>query len=95
MYVQLSHYQIKPGHRSACIELMNRLKPQIMALPGLKQFLNVINDDDSGYVLAVMASQEQAQKNEGRVRELWTAFAAHLTQLPAVEGHEILADWHA
>jgi hypothetical protein len=95
MFVQISHYQITSGNRQKCIDLMNQLQPQIMALPGLKQFLNVIREDDSGYVIALIESKEQSQKNEPRVRELWSAFAGYLARLPAIELHEVMVDWRS
>lgn len=93
MFAQLSHYQIKPGNRKECIDLMTQLKPGIMALPGLKRFINVIKDDDSGYVIALLESKEQSKLNEPQVKGFWAAFSDYLTVLPATELHEVLADW--
>ena len=93
MFAQISHYQIKPGDRQKCIDLLIQLKPQIMALSGLKQFTNIIKDDDSGYVIALIESKEQSKLNEPKVTAFWAAFSDYLTKLQAIEFHDVLADW--
>lgn len=93
MYARVSPYRLKPGCREKAIAMMEAMKTDIMALPGLTRFMNLMKDDGSGYVVAIVNSAEQARKNEPRERELWAAFADVLEELPVTEGCEVPANW--
>ena len=54
MFSRVTPYQLKPGARDAAIATMNEMKADIMALPGLKQFINVIGEDGNARLGGVM-----------------------------------------
>ena len=93
MFSRVTPYQLKPGARDAAIATMNEMKADIMALPGLKQFINVIGDDGKGYVISVVESQEVSDANKERVMALWGRMGAHLAAMPTPEGGDVVADW--
>ena len=93
MFSRVTPYQLKPGARDAAIATMNEMKGDIMALPGLKQFINVIGEDGKGYVISVVESKEASDANMDRVKALWGRMAEHLAEMPVPEGGDVVADW--
>lgn len=93
MFSRVTPYQLKPGARDAAIATMNEMKADIMALPGLKQFINVIGEDGKGYVISVVESKEASDGNMERVKALWGRMRPHLAEMPVPEGGDVVADW--
>ncbi|NUH66420.1 hypothetical protein HTT03_14120 [Sulfitobacter sp. S0837] len=95
MFARVTPYQLKSGAREAALNTLSEMKADILALPGLKQFLNVLNDDGSGYVISVVESQKTSDDNAEKVRELWGRMADHLAEMPTPHGCEVVANWKA
>ena len=93
MFSRVTPYQLKPGEHDAAIATMNEMKADIMALPGLKQFINVIGEDGKGFVISVVESKEVSDGNMERVKALWGRMGPHLAAIPTPEGGEVVADW--
>jgi hypothetical protein len=93
MFARVTPYQLKSGTRDAAIATMEDMKADIMALPGLKQFINVLGQDGSGYVISMVESQEISDENADRVRALWGRMGPHLAEMPSPQGAEVVADW--
>jgi len=93
MFARVTKYKMKPGSRDAVSELMNSLKGDIMAMPGMHNFINVMNEDGSGYVVAVVDSQATSDANAEKVKALWANFAPHLESIPTPVGYEVIANW--
>ncbi len=93
MYARVTRYKMKPGSVDAARAEMERSKADIMAQPGMLQFVNVMNPDGSGYIVALVESRERSEANAETVRELWGRFKDHLEAAPAPEGFEVIADW--
>lgn len=93
MFSRVTPYQLKAGERDAAIATMNEMKADIMALPGLKQFINVIGEDGKGYVISVVESKEASDANMERVKALWGRMGPHLAAMPTPEGGDVVADW--
>ncbi|MGI9379641.1 MAG: hypothetical protein ACR2OW_08295 [Methyloligellaceae bacterium] len=70
--------------------LLNDLKPQIMSLPGILNFINVMNKDGSGYVISVVESEEISNANQDKVQAIWAQFADYLAEPPVIEGFDVL-----
>jgi len=64
-----------------------------MGMPGMHHFINVMNDDGSGYVVSVVESQESSDANAARVAELWSNFAEFLEGPPKAEGFDVISNW--
>lgn len=90
MFARVSKYRMKKESVEAARALLDQLKPQIMALPGMKSFTNVMNDDGNGYVVAVVESEEISIANQDKVAALWAKFADHLAEPPTTEGFKVL-----
>lgn len=84
---------MKDGSRDSAMEILDGLKGEIMALPGMHQFINTMDDDGSGHIVALVESRETSEANAPRVQEIWGAFADLLESAPAMEGHDVIANW--
>ena len=90
MFARITRYRMKPDSIAAATALLETLKPQIMALPGLLNFINVMNDDGNGYVVSVLESEDMANANLDQVQALWGQFADHLAEPPATGNFNVL-----
>lgn len=93
MHVRITHYRMKPESIEAATAILHEMKEQIMALPGLKQFINSINSDGKGCVVALVESREISDANEPAVQALWAHYADHLLEAPKAEGYDVIVDW--
>ena len=93
MFARVTQFKMKPGSKDAATALMNTLKGQIMGLPGMIHFINVMNEDGSGYVISVVESEETSNANAEKVQALWAAFAEHLEGPPSPQGFDVIANW--
>lgn len=69
------------------------MKDRIMGLPGMLHFVNVANEDGSGYVVSLVESEEMSNANTESVKAIWGAFADHLEAMPRPEGYDVMAHW--
>jgi hypothetical protein len=95
MFARVTHYKMKKTSIDEAKALLEKLKPQIMALPGMKQFINTMNDDGSGCVISLVESRAVSDDNQQAVAALWGNFSAHLEGAPKAEGFDVFADWKA
>ena len=93
MFARVTKYKMKPGSRDAATALLNQVKDQIMAMPGVHNFVNVMNEDGSGYVISVGESQAISEANAPKVAEIWGQFAQFLEGAPSAEGYDVIANW--
>jgi len=93
MFARVTKYKMKPGSRDAATAMMHQLKDTIMAMPGMHNFVNVMNEDGSGYVVSVVESQATSDANAPKVAELWGQFAEFLEGAPSPEGYDVIANW--
>ncbi|MGQ3489043.1 hypothetical protein [Roseovarius pacificus] len=93
MFARVTKYKMKPGSREAATALLNQLKDKIMGMNGMHNFVNVMNDDGSGYVISVVESEETSDANAEQVQALWGQFAEHLEEPPSAEGYDVTANW--
>ena len=93
MFARVTHYKMKPGSKDATTAIMNSLKSQIMGMPGMHNFINVANDDGSGYVISVVESEATSNANASKVAELWGAFSDHMEAAPKAAGYDVVANW--
>ncbi len=93
MFARITQYQMKPDSKQAATELMHSLKDQIMGMPGIQNFVNVMNEDGSGYVIAVVESEASSDANNEKVAALWSQFSDHLLATPKPVGYDVVANW--
>ncbi|MEM8632050.1 MAG: hypothetical protein AAGF74_12500 [Pseudomonadota bacterium] len=93
MFARVTQFKMKAGTRDAATALMHELKPRIMGLDGMHQFINVMNDDGSGYVVSIVKDEATSDANSPQVMALWQEFADMLEGVPTPAGFEVVAAW--
>lgn len=93
MFARVTKYKMKPGSRDAATALLSQLKDSIMGMNGMHNFVNVMNEDGSGYVISVVESEGTSDANAKQVQALWGQFAEHLEGQPTAEGYDVIANW--
>ena len=89
MFARVTKYQIRPEAVEAAKAKALQLKPQVMALPGLMQFINVMNEDGAGYIISIVESEEISNANQEKVQAIWGAMADFLAAPPVPEGYDV------
>ncbi|MGB8621704.1 MAG: hypothetical protein WCD16_02695 [Paracoccaceae bacterium] len=74
------------------VAMLQKVKPQIMALDGMKHFINVMDDDGNGYVISLVESAETSEANRKQVDAIWANFNSFLAQSPEPGGFRVLMD---
>lgn len=91
MYARVSRYRMKPERFEEAQALVEQIKPQIQALPGLRDWKNVGRaDDGTGVVIALYDDEAAANAATAAAQEIWGRFADHLAGPPQVEGYDIV-----
>lgn len=93
MFARITKYRIRPETVDTVRAELERARPEIMALPGLKHFVSVMNEDGSGYVVAFVDSREPSALRRGKIEAIWERFSAYLEAPPTVESFAVIADW--
>jgi hypothetical protein len=93
MFARVTQFKMKPGTREAATAKMEELRGQILGMPGMHNFINVMNEDGSGYVVSIVESEATSNANAPKVAELWGAFADYLEAVPTPQGYDVIANW--
>jgi hypothetical protein len=93
MYARVTPYKMKPGTKAAATERLGTMKDMIMGMPGMQQFINVMNDDGTGYVIALVESEEASNANAETVKAAWGQMAEFLEEMPTPQGYEGVVNW--
>ena len=93
MYARVSTYQMKVETFGEAQAMIEEIKPQIAALPGLRDFKNVgRGSDGTGVVFAIYDDQAAAEAAAVAAKEIWAKFADHLVGPPETEGYDMVID---
>ena len=93
MYARITNYKMKPESITAATELVERLRPQIMAMPGVLRFINCMDETGAGYVVSIVESKETSDSNTEAVQAMWGQFADYLEEPPVPQGFGVISDW--
>lgn len=93
MYARITNYKMKPDSVETALALLEELKPQIMAMSGVVQFINSIDDTGAGYVVSIVESKENSEANQEAVMAMWSNFAEFLEEPPVPRGFDVVANW--
>lgn len=91
MYARITTYQMRPEKMQEAGELTEQLRPEIMALPGIKFWFNVGNPDGSCATIAIYDSRESAKAATDAARGLFGRFSEYLASDLNPQGYEVLA----
>lgn len=93
MQARITRFKMRPDAVEAAQLLMHELKGEIMAQPGMRRCVIVMNDDGSGHVISLVDEQGSSAESVDRVRRLWHRFQDHIEAVPEPEIFEVIADW--
>ncbi|MFT6945019.1 MAG: hypothetical protein ACJAUW_001598 [Yoonia sp.] len=93
MYARVTPFKMKPGTKAAATERLGAMKDVIMGMPGMQQFINVMNDDGTGYVVALVESEEASNANAEAVKSAWGQMAEFLEEMPTPQGYDLVVNW--
>ena len=93
MYARITPFKMKPGSKDAATKLVDGLKSQIMALPGIQHFINVIDDDGAGYVISLTDVETPTPETNEKIKQIWGGFAEHLEAMPQASSYDLIAHW--
>ena len=93
MQSRITRFKMKPDSTDEARALLEGLKSEIMAQPGMRHCLIVMNEDGAGYVIAAIDREGSSPDGVDRVRVLWHKFHDHLEAVPSPEIFEVIADW--
>ena len=93
MIARITPYKLKPSSIDVADKMVAQMKEDILALPGLVQFINVHNADGSGYVVSIIESLEAVEQNRGIVDAIWSRFDAHFEGLPVSQSMDVQSNW--
>lgn len=95
MQARITRFKMKPEGVAEARTLMEGLRSEIMAQPGIRACLVAMNDDGSGHVVAMIGAQGGSPEAVDRVRMIWHRFHDLLESAPEPEIFDILADWRS
>ncbi|MFT6074606.1 MAG: hypothetical protein ACJAZ1_001524 [Yoonia sp.] len=93
MYARVTPFKMKPGTKAAATERLGAMKDVIMGMSGMQQFINVMNDDGTGYVVALVESEEASNANAEAVKSAWGQMADFLEEMPTPQGYDLVVNW--
>lgn len=93
MYARITQFKMKPGSRDDVSAIMEGLKDQILQLPGLTQFINVMDDDGAGYVVSLSELAQTPPDAAEKIKAIWGAFSDYVESVQSPESFEVFANW--
>lgn len=93
MQTRITRFKMRPEAADPARALVDRLKDEIMAQPGMQRCIIVMNPDGSGYVIALIDERGTSPESIDHVRGLWHKFHGHLEAMPEPEIFDVVADW--
>ena len=93
MQVRITRFKMRPDSVVDAGGRMNELKAEILAQPGMRQCLIVMNPDGAGHVIAQIDDEGGSPEAVDRVRAIWHKFHDFLEGAPDPEIYEVIADW--
>jgi hypothetical protein len=93
MYARITPFKMKPGSKKDATKLVEGLKSQIMALPGVHQFINVMDDNGAGYVISLTDIETPSPETNEKIKNIWSGFAEYLEAPPVAATYGLIAHW--
>lgn len=93
MQVRITRFKMRPESVGDARGRMQRLEAEILAQPGMRRCLIVMNPDGAGHVIAQIDEQGSSPEAVDGVRAIWHKFHDYLESVPDPEIYEVVADW--
>ena len=89
MHARITRVQVAVDKIEEARAKVAGLLPEIRSIPGLKEFINVVNDDGGGVTIALYNSKEELEAATPRVSEILSGLAGLFTSAPTSEAYEV------
>ena len=89
MYARITTLRINPEKLDEIKALAEEIKPEVMAIPGMKYWFDTANEDGSCAVIAVYESQEAAEAAKSTASEIFARFAEYMESEPQPQGYHV------
>ena len=93
MFARITPYKLKPGTTEAAMKKAEELKPRIMGLNGIKEFINAVDDDGNGYIVSLVTDRATSDANAAEVRSIWSEMGEFLAAPPTPAGGDVRLHW--
>ncbi len=93
MYARITTYHCKAEKLNDAIALVEKLKPEILRIPGLKHMFSTGNKDGNCALIAIYESSEAAEAATDTVRAFFARFEEYIDSEPQPLGYEVLIHW--
>ncbi len=90
MYARITTYRMNTEKFDEAQALAEELKPEIMAIPGIKYWFSTGNEDGSCAVIAIYESEEAAEAATGAASSLFARFGEYIVSEPQPQGYQVL-----
>lgn len=90
MYARITTYHCKNEMRDEAIALFEKMKSEIMAIPGMKHMFHTCDEDGNCALIAIYESREMAEAATDNARALFARFAEYIDSKPQPHGYEVL-----
>jgi len=94
VHARITQFRIKSDARDAATAKLEELKPQILALPGMQRFIQVVGEDGNGYVISLIDDEAVSTPGSEQIKAIWSEFGEHLVAPPEPPvTYSVLANW--
>ncbi|MBP7002510.1 hypothetical protein [Amaricoccus sp.] len=93
MQARITRFKMRDDSVAPARALMEELRAEILAQPGVRHILIVMNEDGAGYVIGQIDESGASPEAVDRVRVIWRRFHDLLDATPDPEIYEVFADW--
>ena len=90
MYTRITTYRMNPDNYDAATALAEELKPEIMAIPGIRYWFSTSNEHGECAVIAVYDSREEAEEAFLIASALFAQFADLMDSRPQATGYDVI-----
>ncbi len=90
MYTRITTFRVNTDKYDEALAMMEKeLKPEVMAIPGIKYWFSHANDDGNCAVVAIYESEEAAEAAKGTAKALFARYAKYMESEPQPQGYQM------
>ena len=92
MHARITRYELKPDRLEEANAIIEQIRPQILQIPGLKEYLSFRSFDGTrGTAITIYESRAHAEASMQKALQLWVKLTEFLVSTPESEGYELIA----
>lgn len=90
MFARVTTFKMNPESIPEAEAKLKTMLPSIMDMDGMVNFLDAVDADGNGVVVAVVESEEKSNANQEQVAKIWAEFNDYLTEPPKMNEYRVL-----